>query len=270
MLRNFFQLLTLILFIMNVNLQSARQRNQVTALSEADVIRLLEGRNVEYAPYKLTLRKLICRESLLRSRGVGGQQAQRPIFVQGDVYYMWVAVPFSEKKIKRNWMVPAVVDGSKEKNRIAVRNVPCRVFGNPLEAPVAQKLLCLDEEFVQVSDFRRGKLLIPSANLNLQRVKKGLKEKYGIVSTKLEPCILGTSSSFFIGIRVEEREGEALNKYVVNCFNMELYFCSGPKITSKTFTREIPLGGRSNPVIWDGMAVRYNSDTDTIEVQMLS
>lgn len=255
---------------MNVNLQSAQQRNQVMVLSEDDVIRLLEGKNVEYAPYKLTLRELTCRESLFHQREINGQQARRPIFAQGCVYYMWVAVPVSEKITKRNWMVPAVVDGSEEKNRIVVRKVSCRVFGNPLEAPVAQKISCLGEEFVQVSDFGRGKLLIPSANLNLQRVKEVLKEKYRIVSTRLEPCILGTPSSFFIGIRVEEREGEAFNKYIVNCFNMELYFCSGPKISGKIFTREIPLGGPCNSVVWDGMAVRYNSDADTIEVRILN
>lgn len=252
---------------MNVNRQAAQQRNQVMALSEADVINLLEGKNVEYAPYKLTLRELTCKESLFHQKGINGRQARRPIFAQGCVYYMWVAVPVSEKITKRNWMVSAVVDGSEEKNKIAVRNMSCQVFGNPLEAPVAQKISCLGEEFVQVSDFRNGKLLIPSANLNLRKIKEVLKEKYGIVPIKLEPRILGNSSCTFIGVRAEERNGEAVNEYVVNCFNMELYF---PKVSGRIFTREIPLEASNIPIVWDGMAVRYNSDTDIIEVQMLS
>lgn len=259
---------------MNASVQSAQQLRQVKVFSEAEAIRFLEGRDIDYAPYRMTLRELTCKEDFYQEEERGGQICRELLFKQYHKYYMWVAVPIAGRYVSENWMVRATAIVINKTAEPVVANVPRQVFGNPLEAPIAQKIRPLRKEFVQVSNFMGEKLLIPSNNLKLKKIREMLKENYNITPIQMLPRIFGNSSLMFVGVLVREKCGDGFQEYIVNCFNLCVYYRSGvnvqTKIPGELFTREIPLASHQKPVIWDGMAVRYNSDTDTVEVQMLS
>ena len=259
---------------MNASVQSAQQLRQVKVFSEAEAIRFLEGRDIDYAPYRMTLRELTCKEDFYLEEERGGQICRELLFKQYHKYYMWVAVPIAGRYVPENWMVRATAIVINKTAEPVVAKVPRRVFGNPLEAPIAQKIRPLRKEFVQVSNFMGGKLLVPSSNLKLNKIREILQENYDITPDQMLPRIFGNSSLMFMGVLVREKCGESLQEYIVNCFNLSVYYRTGvnvkTNVSGELFTREIPLASRQKPVVWDGMAVRYNSDTDTIEVQMLS
>lgn len=259
---------------MNASVQSAQQLKQVKVFSEAEAIHLLEGKDVTYAPYRMTLRELTCKEDFYLEEERGGQICRELVFKQYHKYYMWVAVPIAGRYVPENWMVRATAVVINKTADPVVANVPRRVFGNPLEAPIAQKICPLRKEFVQVSNFMGEKLLIPSSNLKLKKIKEMLQENYDITPDQMLPRIFGNSSLMFMGVLVREKCGESLQEYIVNCFNLSVYYRTGvnvkTNVSGELFTREIPLASRQKPIVWDGMAVRYNSDMAVIEVQMLN
>ena len=259
---------------MNAFVQSAQQLKQVKVFSEAEAIRFLEGKDVDYAPYRMTLRELTCKEDFYLEEERGGQICRKLVFKQYHKYYMWVAVPIAGRYVPENWMVRATAIVVNKTAEPVVANVPRRVFGNPLEAPIAQKIRPLRREFVQVSNFMGEKLLIPANNLKLKKIKEMLQESYNITPIQMLPRIFGNSSLMFVGVLVREKYGDGFREYVVNCFNLGVYYRTGinvqTNVAGELFTREIPLASHQKPIVWDGMAVRYNSDMDTIEVQMLS
>lgn len=257
-----------------------RTSTTVQVFSELQARDALRKIGVQEEKLRLTLREMTCKEDFFEEQIVNEQVVRVVLFHRYHKYYMWVALPRDGSYQSWYWMVRATAVGAENIFEPNAVKVPRRVFNNPLEASIAQKIRPAKQEFVQVDDFAGSKLLLPAENLKISVVAKKMSALLGITPAQVLPRIFGTEKGWFIGILLREKHPNGYSDYVVDCYRQKVFNRAGFEYLqgrqrvpgegnlNSAITREIPLGAHQKTIRWGGMRIRYNEDKKVINIKM--
>lgn len=261
--------------------KQTKKTMNVQVFSEAEA-RVFLSSACDLRSYTMTLRELTCKEDFGQEQVINGQTVRTLLFHRYHKYYMWVAVPAEKGYCPEFWMVRATLAAPEKLTAPMVAKVPRRVFGNPLEAPIAGKIRPSRKTFVQVENFRGSKLLIPEAYLKVSVTAKKMSALLGITPHQVLPRIFGTPDGWFAGLLLREKHGAFYSEYIVDCFTQKVYNRAGfeylrgkqPQVAGAgnvhhRVTHEIPLAARQKAMFWGGMKIRYNAGKDIIDIRMI-
>lgn len=256
-------------------------KEQVKVFSEQEARALLREQGVDDSLYRLTLREMSSKEDFMQKKTVEGQVVQVFLFRRYHKYYMWVAVPRNGSYEPENWMVRAALAEAENSFEPQAVKVPRRVFGDPFQSKIAQKVRPARQEFVQVEDFRGNKFLLPVGNLKVSATAKKMAALLGIIPHQVLPRIFGMEAGWFVGLLLREKHTNGYSDYIVDCYRQRVYNRAGFEFLQgkmrhgdegnlrRQIRQEIPLGAHQKTIRWDGMKIRYNENKDVLDIRVI-